>query len=262
MTYLIIVFVCLFSSVIGAICGIGGGVIIKPVFDALGIMPVKIVSFLSGCTVLSMSVVSFYKNVKHRGIHSFQKEFAIILALGSVIGGILGKSWFQKLLLFFPDQNKVGAVQAIILMLITLGTLIYTIKKESIKTLHIRSWIVIFFIGMLLGVLSSFLGIGGGPINLVVLFFLFSMSTKEAALYSIFVIFFSQLSSLLSMILTKTVPDFETIHLLLMISCGIAGGYIGSWFHKKLDDNQVSKLFIFLLFLIVLTCVYNINKYL
>ena len=143
MTYLIILFICLFSSIIGAICGIGGGVIIKPVFDAFGIMPVKVVSFLSGCTVLSMSVVSFYKNMRYNTERSFQKEFAVTLALGSVIGGILGKSWFQKLLLFFPEQNNVGAVQSAVLLVITVGTLIYTIKKDSIKTFRVHSKAVI-----------------------------------------------------------------------------------------------------------------------
>lgn len=262
MTYLIILFICLFSSIIGAICGIGGGVIIKPVFDAFGIMPVKVVSFLSGCTVLSMSIVSFYKNMRYNTARSFQKEFAVTLALGSVIGGVLGKSWFQKLLLFFPEQNTVGSVQSAVLMVITLGTLIYTIKKDSIKTCHVHSKLIILLIGILLGIMSAFLGIGGGPINLVVLFFLFSMSTKEAALYSIFIIFFSQLSSLLSMIFTRTVPAFQTQHLLLMIGCGVAGGYIGSWFNKKLSDKQVSQLFMFVLILIIFTCIYNIQKYL
>ena len=199
--------------------------------------------------------------MRNNGTGFFQKEFAVTLALGSVIGGILGKSLFQKLLSFFSDQNNVGAVQSVILMIITLATLVYTMKKESIPTYHINSKFVIFLIGMLLGIMSSFLGIGGGPINLVVLFFLFSKSTKEAALYSIFVIFFSQLSSLLSMIFTKTVPDFQTVHLLLMIACGVAGGYIGSWFNKKLNDNQVSKLFMFVLILIIFTCIYNIRKY-
>ena len=42
-----------------------------------------------------------------------------------------------------------------------------------------------------LGILSSFLGIGGGPINLVVLFFFFSMDTKTAAQNSLYTILFS-----------------------------------------------------------------------
>ena len=50
--------VSILSSTAGSICGIGGGVIIKPVLDALGVMSVSSISFLSGCTVLAMSVVS------------------------------------------------------------------------------------------------------------------------------------------------------------------------------------------------------------
>ena len=90
MEYLIIILVCFFSSVVGAICGIGGGVIIKPVLDAVGIMAVTTVSFLSGCTVLSMSVVSLYKNLRKKADFPFDKVFATVLALGSVVGGLTG----------------------------------------------------------------------------------------------------------------------------------------------------------------------------
>ena len=44
------------SSVVGAICGIGGGVVIKPVLDMLRMGSAATINFLSGCTVLSMSL--------------------------------------------------------------------------------------------------------------------------------------------------------------------------------------------------------------
>lgn len=37
MINLLALIVCFFASVIGAICGIGGGVIIKPLLDSVGI---------------------------------------------------------------------------------------------------------------------------------------------------------------------------------------------------------------------------------
>ena len=40
--------VCLVASTVGAVAGYGGGVIIKPVLDALGIMPVSTISFQIG----------------------------------------------------------------------------------------------------------------------------------------------------------------------------------------------------------------------
>ncbi len=45
----------------GAICGIGGGVIIKPTLDAFGVLSVSTISFLSGCTVLAMTCYSVIK---------------------------------------------------------------------------------------------------------------------------------------------------------------------------------------------------------
>ena len=56
--------ICLAASALGAICGIGGGVIIKPVLDSLGIYSVSTVNFLSGCTVLSMSGYTVLKGLR------------------------------------------------------------------------------------------------------------------------------------------------------------------------------------------------------
>ena len=60
---LIFFLVALGASAVGAICGIGGGVIIKPVLDLLHLETVSAISFLSGCTVLSMSCYSVGKSL-------------------------------------------------------------------------------------------------------------------------------------------------------------------------------------------------------
>lgn len=51
------------ASSAGALCGIGGGVIIKPVLDMFHLASVSSISFLSGCTVLSMSCYSVGKSL-------------------------------------------------------------------------------------------------------------------------------------------------------------------------------------------------------
>ena len=53
--YTVFAAVSLLASAAGAVCGIGGGVLIKPVLDAFGVLDVASISFLSGLTVLSMS---------------------------------------------------------------------------------------------------------------------------------------------------------------------------------------------------------------
>ena len=62
--YVIFLGVSFCASVVGAICGIGGGVLIKPLLDAFGVLSVASISFLSGCTVLSMSCYSVVKAKK------------------------------------------------------------------------------------------------------------------------------------------------------------------------------------------------------
>ncbi|MBD5472746.1 MAG: sulfite exporter TauE/SafE family protein [Lachnospiraceae bacterium] len=262
MKFLVIILVCFFSSIVGSICGIGGGVIIKPVLDATGLMPVTTISFLSGCTVLSMSFVSLYKNLKAPGDSSFDRVFASVLAFGAVIGGILGKDLYQDLIGKLPNTDGVGAVQSAVLAVITLGTLVYTLFKKRIPTRRISNKLTVLLIGIFLGVLSSFLGIGGGPVNLVALSYFFSMAAKQSAMYSIYTILFSQISSLLFTLWKGTVPPFQLPMLLLMILCGIFGGYAGSKINRRLDDHMVDKLFTGIMSLIIGICFSNILRYL
>lgn len=248
------------ASVVGAVCGIGGGVIIKPLLDSFGVMDVKTISFLSGCTVLAMSSYSFI-------VSKFRKESLVDvrlgtpLAVGAAVGGIVGKTVFQALVRQL-EQNYVGAVQAGCLLVITLGTLLYTIYKEKITTYHVTNRIVCLLVGIVLGIFSSFLGIGGGPINLVVLFFFFSMETKTAAQNSLYIILFSQITSLLHSMVTSSVPKFPALLLVLMAGGGILGGFCGRRINKKIDSHTVDRLFMGLMVLIILINIYNIYRFL
>ncbi len=257
MEYIIIVLVCFLSSVVGAVCGIGGGVIIKPVLDATGILAVTTGSFLSGCTVLSMSVVSLYKNMRMKHDFVFDKAFATVIAAG----GLSGKALYELVLDNLSDTSHVGAVQAAVLLVITLGTLLATVYKQKIRTKELTSRPVIFLIGVVLGIFSSFLSIGGGPINLVVLFYFFSMTSKQAAMYSIYIIMFSQIASLLAAVVQGRVPDFSPPMLAVMMTCGILGGLAGSKLNKKIDNKAVDHLFIGLMAVIIAVNIYNIYRY-
>ncbi len=119
---------------------------------------------------------------------------------------------------------------------------------------------LILIIGATLGILSSFLGIGGGPINLMVLNYFFSMKTKVSAANSLYIIVFSQLSSLVLTIFTRTVPEFEILMLVLMIAGGIGGGIIGRRINKEMEASKIDRLFIGLMILIMLICLYNAGK--
>ncbi len=258
-TYIIIMLVCFMASAAGAICGMGGGVIIKPVLDSISIMDIAAVSFLSGCTVLGMSAYSVTRNFVTKSIR-VQLKTVIPITIGAILGGIVGKYLFNQLsgsLL----SNFIGAVQSSCLLVLTFGTLVYTIKKKSINTKNCKSAYISIVTGAFLGIISSFLGIGGGPFNLVILSFLFSMEIKEAVQTSLFIILFSQISSLMVAVISNNIPSFHLTILIIMISMGIFGAIFGVKVNKKVNAETVNKLFIGMMIIIILICCYNIYHY-
>ena len=149
------------ASIVGAICGIGGGVIIKPLLDAFGIASVAEISFLSGCTVLSMSCYSVVKALAAKeSLVKFQTGTP--LAIGAAIGGILGKNLFSMLQAMAAQPERVGGYQAVCLAIVTAATLVYSLNKKHIKTMQVKNPLVCIAVGLTLGIMSSFLGIGGG----------------------------------------------------------------------------------------------------
>jgi len=248
-------FISLGASIVGAISGIGGGVIIKPVLDGVGSFDVSTISFLSGSTVLSMTTVTLIRS--RNSSVSLNRRVGSLLAAGGVAGGLLGKHLFDIIRSGFGNDRVIGATQSMLLIIMTVGVLFFTIFKDRIKPFHRDGHLFTLFIGLMLGGIASFLGIGGGPINLAVLYFFFSMDSKTAALSSIFIIFFSQITSLIFTVSTGNVPPFNPTVLTLMIAGGIGGGIAGSHLSGRLSHKGVDRLFCWVLGLIILICVYN-----
>lgn len=257
---LIFFFVALGASIVGAVCGIGGGVIIKPMLDLLHLETVAAISFMSGCTVLSMSCYSVGKSLLS-GEKGVSLAIGTPLAIGAAAGGLAGNQLFVAVRQLTGAPERVGAVQAACLAVVTLGTLAYTLNKNRISTHRVQNFAACLLIGLVLGCVSSFLGIGGGPINLVVLYYFFSMDTKTAAANSLYVIFFSQLCNLLATLLTNAVPSVQWPVLTLMVAGGVCGGIIGRKLNSRIDGKTVEYLFIALMAIIICISVFNMWRY-
>ena len=113
-------------------------------------------------------------------------------------------------------------------------------------------------IGLALGSLAAFLGIGGGPINIAVLYLFFSMDSKKAALNSIYIIFFSQIMNIALTIARLAIPEFAITELLTMMAGGIIGGMIGPVISRKLSLRGVDLLFSGVMGIIIIISIYNL----
>ncbi len=248
------------ACILGAICGMGGGVIIKPVLDATGLLATNTVGFLSGCTVLGMTLWSVGKTL-------LKKESVIdlrtstLLGVGAAVGGILGKTWYSAIASALPDPETAGGVQAIVLLLATAVTFVYTLNKKKIKSLELKNPVPIVLVGLGLGLLGAFLGIGGGPFNVAALFLLFSMPTKKATQNSLYIILISQAASLGKTLITGSAPEFVWWVLAGMVVCGVIGSEVGRRINRRLDEKRATLLFEGSMVLVMAINVYNIIRF-
>lgn len=245
--------IAIIATTIGAGAGIGGGVIIKPALDALGGYNIEVIGNLSSITILSMAIVStvkcFFKGIK------FDKRL-IALTIGAIVGGFLGKElfYFIKSLL---DESLIATIQAAMMI----ALLFIALFKNKLPKFHINNVFAVIFIGLVLGTLSAFLGIGGGPINVAVLCMFFAMDIKKAATGSIFIILCSQFTKLATITLTTGFGAFDYSMLFFMIPGGILGGFIGSWVNTKFEKKHIEKLFVVVVVSMILLNVYNIISF-
>lgn len=252
--YIVGFLISFLACVIGRICGLGGGVIIKPTLDAFHMMDVTSISFLSSCTVLAMTTYSVYNAIRKKEVE-MDVKISTFLAIGSCVGGIFGKALFGRVKAMFANSETVGMIQAVLMLIMLVISLVYTLNKSKIKSFHISNSLSCMVIGGLLGLFSAFIGGGSGPMNMAVLFFLFTMSTKLAAVNSLYIILVSQAASLVQTIFSGSIRtvEFNPILFVGMVCFAIIGSQVGRKINNKISEERVNQLFILLM--IVLICV-------
>jgi hypothetical protein len=253
----ILFLICLAATSIGAIVGASGGIIIKPVLDMLQLMPSEVVSFYSGCTVLCMSLSSLYCT-RRSGV-KLEVRTSTPLAIGAVCGGIVGRQLLE--LVSQSGSSVLGGIQALCLVVITTGILLYVLFKHRLRSLHVTKPWVCLVIGVFLGIIPAFLGIGGGPVNVAVLYFFFSMEAKQAARNSIYIIVFSQVANIASAFLKGTVPEILWLPLFSMAVGGVSGALAGAAISRHLSNRGVEKAFQLVLCVIIAINVYNVVNF-
>lgn len=250
--YSIIIFI---ACTVGAIVGIGGGVIIKPVLDMIGYHSVEVVGFISTCAVFAMSISSSVKHITAKT--EFNKKIVLLVSFGSIFGGIIGNEIFDYAFETF-NTDIIKGIQAVIIALFIIFVIIY-VNTKNVKSLKIKNPILIALTGLLLGLMSAFLGIGGGPINTAFLILLFSFTVKESAVYSVAIIFFSQLSQLITIFINNQFEPYKeyTPIILSAMAVSVIGGIIGSKLNRRLSEKAITAIFSVVLSIVAVINIYN-----
>lgn len=250
--------VSLFATIIGAVTGIGGGIVLKSLVSTFSDDPVIIVSFYTTVLVFTMCIVSIFKQIK-RGF-KFQLNVLVGISLGSIIGGYIGEKILNIVVQQF-SQQKVQFIQSIILFITLIFLLLYNIFGKRKQKIEFPKFIYSLILGLFLGSISIFLGIGGGPLNVSLLIICFGYSMKEAAIYSIATVFFSQISKILSIIFTGSLLHFDLNLVPFLIIIAIIGGYIGTWLNQKLSNKKLETIYYFVMLALCILTMINIFRF-
>lgn len=254
--YFIYFALIIIANTVGAISGMGGGVIIKPVLDGIGYHSLNNISFFSSVAVFTMAISSTYRQLRN-GVQ-VKWLAAGLMSMGSILGGVAGEGLFNQLLTYFKQDGPVLLIQVILTVLSLIFVLFYTLKGK--RTLNLTQLGYYFLIGSLLGAFSTLLGIGGGPINVTLLIICFGMKLKDATVYSIIIVFFSQLARLTAIGLSSGFESYDTSVLFVIIPAALLGGYIGGSLSGQISEEKVKTLFKWVVLLVIFLNLSNALK--
>ena len=201
-----------------------------------------------------MCVVSLSKQI--RGGFSFDRKVVLAISLRSLVGGLVGERIFAIATLSL-DNNSVKAVQAGLLAITLALILVYTLRQEQMPSWHVSNSVAVFCAGLALGAISVFLGIGGGPLNVACMGLLFSFGMKEATVYSLATIFFSQLSKLGLNAASGTLLAIDLTYLPFVVIPAVAGGFLGTQLNQRASDEGVRRTYLGIMIALLLVSSYN-----
>lgn len=247
-TSFIVFLIVLFACTLGAISGLGGGIIIKPLMDALGGFSAATVNDMASITILTMTIVSIIKARKNA--RSIDWRIVTFFAIGSMIGGVLGQLVLKDFIAATND-SQVIIVQSVCQILIVLLIMLHEIFKERLSHYHVKSVPFMTAIGVILGTIAAFLSIGGGIFNRPILVILLSMTSKSAAFTSLCIIVAAQGANVAAMGWTTHFADVDPMVLPFMMVAAVAGGYLGGYIATHVNDKYFDRIFMVTLFIIL-----------
>lgn len=188
--------------------GAGGALVSLPLFMTFLGMDLKVASVFSLIAVVVAAVANFFSQ---KGIVHYRLNFIIVMSSG--VGSLLTAPFKAQL----PE-----AVMAFLLVSVSLYALVNVWRSQSevkpdlvVETSVFKS----IPLGLLLGALTTFTGLGGGVMLVPVFLRVFKLNQDDAIINSLFAV---GLSSVLSFLIQlRSMQNLEIDKNLLFLSAGI-----------------------------------------
>ena len=261
MAFLLLLVVAVFSGIVGALVGLGGGIILVPAVlflgNTLGLIQNITPQTVVGLSVIMMIFIGISSTLAYMKSKTVHFKTGLIFFIGSVPGTIFG-AWINKGL-DVPSFNLYFGILLIIIAIILIfrdklkpvkwfvehGTQFEYIDAQGKK--YIYGYPVWFAISLtfLVGCMSGLFGIGGGSILVPAMLILFLFPPHVAVATSMFLVFLTALVNSASHITLGHVPWLYTLPV-------IVGGYFGAKIGAKINQSLNSEKIVLALRIVLL----------
>ena len=244
-------FLALLVGVVLGLLGGGGSILTVPILVyVLDLTPVTATAyslFIVGVSAL-VGAQRFFK----RGDINF--KVSIYFAIPSLIGVYFCRTWIvpnlPDTILFFDffsiQKNTFILVFFGVIMLLASLSMLFSWKLSAKN--RVNNFLLIALDGIIVGIITGFVGAGGGFLIIPALLFLTNVSMKEAVGTSLLIIAIKSILGFTAE-LSNTI-DWDL--LLLFTAFSILGIFIGSHYSKLINGSLLKKSFgIFVLFMAV-----------
>lgn len=261
MEHVLLALIALISGIVGALVGLGGGMILIPatlfISIELQFIPQITPQTVVGLSVVMMVFTGLSSTISYMKNKQVDFKSGWIFFSGSVPGTMLG-AWINKGL-DLPSFNLFFGVLLVFLSILLMirdklkpiqwfanrGKRKFFVDKEGHEYYFGYPIWFALLLSLIVGLISGLFGIGGGSILVPAMVLLFQFPPHIAVATSMFMVFLSSMVNSASHIYLGNVPWLYTIPVII-------GAYVGAKIGAGLNKRMASKTVVFILQLVML----------
>lgn len=234
----------LFIGISLGLIGGGGSILTVPILVYLFDVNPKLATTYS---LFIVGLTAAFGAIRHYNMGNIKVKSAMYFAIPSLITLLLVR---KIILLRIPELIPIGSsytvnrgllIMVLFAILMVLASYSMIKKQNSVNTLSQIKPIQLMFIGAAVGIITGFLGAGGGFLIIPALLFFAKMQMKQAVGTSLLIIAFNSLLGFAGDVLNGVAIDYMFLLTIAFIA-GI-GIFIGTYLSKKMDGAQLKPIF-------------------
>lgn len=237
--------------------GGGGSILTVPILVYIaGIQPVRATGyslFIVGLTALIGTITNVRKSLVRfkEGLIFAVPSFAVVYSVRSFILPMIPETLMIGSLAI-PKSMALMVFFSIVML--TAGISMLLPRKES-DVSHSVNYVKIVLSGLFVGLITSFVGAGGGFLIVPSLILLLQIPIREAVATSLFIIALNSGIGFLGELSTGT--SIEWGFLLQFVIVSIVGMLVGTFSSQKINPNNIKKIFAYF---IIIMSIFIITK--